>query len=340
MNFSSDTSAPAHPNVLAAIARVNSGTEPSYGNDSVTKRVRLQLAAVFKTEDFDFWMTASGTASNALALSCFCPPTGAILCHEEAHIERDERGAPEFFSGGGKLSLLTGKGAKIEEGALRAALSAIQPGFVHETPATVLSLTNLTECGLAYSVDEVRRYAALAHEYGLRVHLDGARLANALVKTGATPADMTWKAGVDVLTLGLTKTGAMGCEIIILFGKAREKWGELQARAKRSGHMPPKMRFLAAQAEAMFDGDLWLDLAGRANASATRLAAGLIAQPGVHLAYKPDGNEVFVRLPDGLAERLSSAGATFYPWPGGSHRFVCSWSTTDEEIAAVEAAMG
>ena len=132
----------------------------------------------------------------------------------------------------------------------------------------------------------------------------------------------------------------MGCEIIILFGKAREKWGELQARAKRSGHMPPKMRFLAAQAEAMFDGDLWLDLAGRANASATRLAAGLIAQPGVHLAYKPDGNEVFVRLPDGLAERLSSAGATFYPWPGGSHRFVCSWSTTDEEIAAVEAAMG
>ncbi|MEQ9435171.1 beta-eliminating lyase-related protein [Hyphomonas sp.] len=340
MNFSSDTSAPAHPNVLAAMARVNTGTEPSYGADSVTRRVRLQLQSVFETEDFDFWMTASGTASNALALSCFCPPTGAVLCHEEAHIERDERGAPEFFSGGGKLSLLTGKGAKIDEDVLRAALAAIQPGFVHETPAAVLSLTNLTECGLAYSADQIHRYAALAHGHGLTVHLDGARLANALVSTGATPAEMTWKAGVNVLTLGLTKTGAMGCEIIILFGKARDKWGELQARAKRSGHMPPKMRFIAAQAEAMFDGGLWLDLAGRANAKATRLAAGLIAQPGVQLAYKPDGNEVFVRLPDGLAERLSAAGAAFYPWPGGHHRFVCSWATSDEEIAAIETAMG
>lgn len=340
MNFSSDTTAPAHPNILAALARVNSGNEPSYGADSVARRVRLQLEQVFETEDLDFWMTASGTASNALALSCFCPPTGAILCHEEAHIERDERGAPEFFSGGGKLSLLTGKGAKIEEGALRLALARIQPGFVHGTPATVLSLTNLTECGLAYGADEIRCRAALADDHGLTVHLDGARLANVLVRTGASPADMTWKAGVNVLTLGLTKTGAMGCEIIILFGKAREKLDELRARAKRSGHMPPKMRFLAAQAEAMFDGGLWLDLAGRANAKALRLAAALIAQPGVHLAYKPDGNEVFVRLPDGLAERLFAAGAAFYPWPGGCYRFVCSWSTTDEEIAAIETAMG
>ena len=340
MNFSSDTSAPAHPNVLAAIARVNSGMEPSYGADSVTARVRLLLKDVFETDDFDVWMTASGTASNALALSCFCPPTGAVLCHEEAHIQRDERGAPEFFSGGGKLSLLPGKGARIDEAALREALAAIQPGFVHETPAQVLSLTNLSECGLAYSADDVHRFAALAHGHGLTVHLDGARLGNALVKTGSSPAEMSWKAGVDVLTLGLTKTGAMGCELIVLFGKAREKWGELQARAKRSGHMPPKMRFLAAQAEAMLDGGLWLDLAGRANAKATRLAAALIAQPGVHLAYKPDGNEVFVRLPDGLAERLTAAGAKFYPWPGGCHRFVCSWSTTDAEIAAVETAMG
>ncbi|MBU1289259.1 MAG: threonine aldolase [Alphaproteobacteria bacterium] len=340
MNFSSDTSAPAHPNVLAALARVNTGNEASYGGDSVTGRLRGLLAEVFETEDFDFWMTASGTASNALALSCFCPPTGAVLCHAGAHIAVDERGAPEFFSGGGKLQLLGGPDGKIAADGLEAALARINHDFVHETPAHVLSLTNLTENGTAYSVAEVASHAAKAHAADLVVHLDGARFGNALVATGASPAEMSWKAGVDVLTFGLTKTGAMGCEIIMLFGKAREKAGELKARAKRSGHMPPKMRYLAAQAEAMLDGDLWLDLAARANKAALKLAATLMAQPGVHLVTKPGGNEVFARLPEGLAERLMAAGAVFYPWPDGSHRFVCSWATQDDEISAVATAMG
>ena len=340
MNFSSDTSAPAHPNVLAALARVNTGNEASYGGDSVTARLRSLLAEVFETEDFDFWMTASGTASNALALSCFCPSIGAVLCHDEAHIAIDERGAPEFFSGGGKLQLLAGPGGKIGADTLAEALAQIDHGFVHQTPAHVLSLTNLTESGTAYSVAEVTDLAAKARAAGLVVHLDGARFGNALVATGASPAQMSWKAGVDVLTFGLTKTGAMGCEIIMLFGKAREKWGELKARAKRSGHMPPKMRYLAAQAEAMLDGGLWLDLAGRANKAALKLAATLMAQPGVHLVTKPGGNEVFARLPEGLAETLMAAGAKFYPWPDGSHRFVCSWATDDDEISAVATVMG
>lgn len=339
MDFSSDTSAPAHQKVIEALGAVNTGMQGSYGNDDITARVKAQLANIFETDDLDVWVCASGTASNALALSCFCPPTGAILCHEEAHIERDERGAPEFFSGGGKLSLLPGDGAKIEESALRTALAEIDHSFVHETPAHVLSLTNLTECGTAYQVKKVRHFAALAHEAGLTVHMDGARLGNALSFLEVTPAQMTWQAGVDVLTLGLTKTGAIGCELIILFGRSRKQFAELKARAKRSGHMPPKMRYLAAQAEAMLADGLWLELSKAANARARELANVLCALPGVSLAYPVEGNEVFAVLPDGAVERLQAGGAKFYPWPGGCYRFVCAWTTTAQDIDALRDAL-
>jgi threonine aldolase len=339
MDFSSDTSAPAHPKVLEMLMSANTGSEGSYGNDSVTARVRGLLEATFETEDFDFWMCASGTASNALALSVMCSPTGAILCHEEAHIERDERGAPEFFTGGAKLQLLTGTGAKIEEAALRNALGRIDRSFVHETPAETLSLTNLTECGMAYDASEIRHYAALAHEAALSVHLDGARIANALASTNSSPADITWRAGVDVLTFGLTKTGAIGCEIILLFGDMRAKFDELKARAKRSGHMPPKMRFIAAQAEAMLESNLWLELAEQANTTATQLANILCAHEGVSLAYPVQGNEVFVHLPDAIAKKLLDAGSKFYPWPGGSHRLVCSWVTGQDELDVVRSVL-
>lgn len=318
---------------------MNIGMEGSYGNDSATARVRALLAQTFETEDFDMWICASGTASNALALSVMCPPTGAILCHAEAHIERDERGAPEFFTGGGKLSLLQGDGAQIEETALRAALAGIKRDFVHETPAHVLSLTNLTECGTAYSSAQIAHYAALARQAGLLVHLDGARFGNALVSTGASPAQMSWQAGVDTLTFGLTKTGAMGCEIILLFGQMRDSLTQLQARAKRSGHMPPKMRYMAAQAEAMLTDGLWLDLAAKANQQATRLANALCALPGVSLRYPVQGNEVFIALPDALATHLKVAGAKFYPWPGDCYRFVCAWSTSKGEIDALIGAL-
>ncbi|MDJ0920346.1 MAG: beta-eliminating lyase-related protein [Henriciella sp.] len=339
MDFSSDTSAPTHPAVLEALAAANAGNAPSYGDDAVTAAARAALAEVFETDDFDLWMCASGTASNALALSCFCPPTGAVLCHEGAHIAVDERGAPEFFSGGGKLQLLPGSQGKIDETALRGALARINHDFVHETPAHVLSLTNLTESGCAYRSEEIAHFAALAHEHDLTVHLDGARLANALVSTGASPAEMSWRAGVDVLTFGLTKTGAIGCEIILLFGRARAKLAELKARAKRSGHMPPKMRFLAAQATALLQDGLWLELARAANRSARQVANVLCAVDGVSLAQPVDGNEVFVTLPDALADRLLAAGAKFYPWPDGSYRLVCSWVTSEAEIEALRAAV-
>ncbi len=339
MDFSSDTSAPAHPAVLEALLGVNSGTMPSYGNDEVTGRVRGLLADTLETDNFEYWICASGTASNALALSVMCPPTGAVLCHAGAHINVDERGAPEFFTGGGKLQLLSGPKGQIAEGDLRVALERINHDFVHETPAHVLSLTNLTENGCAYSAEQIAHYAALAHEKSVLVHLDGARLANALVSTGSSAAEMTWKAGVDVLCLGLTKTGAIGCEIIVLFGDQREKFPELKARAKRSGHMPPKMRYLAAQAQALLQDGLWLDLALNANAVASRLGQGIEAAGG-SLAFPVEGNEVFAQLNEDQVFRLREAGAMFYPWPGGSQRFVTNWATTDEEVDAFLSILG
>lgn len=335
MDFSSDTSAPAHPKVLEAMMAANTGMQGSYGNDDITARLRNHLSRIFETDDFDMWMCASGTASNALALSVMCPPTGAILCHEEAHIERDERGAPEFFTGGGKLALLPGADARIDEAALTNALAGIDRNFVHETPPHVLSLTNLTESGAAYPAEQIQSYASMAKAAGLLTHLDGARLGNALAFTKASPAAMSWQAGIDVLTFGLTKTGAIGCEIILLFGKMRDRFAELQARAKRSGHMPAKMRYLAAQAEAMLQDGLWLDLAGQANRRARQLADAIQAVPGTALHHPVEGNEVFIEMPDETAKALIAAGAKFYPWPGGCYRFVCAWSTTDTDIQAL-----
>lgn len=335
MDFASDTTAPAHARVIDAIAEANSGSAGSYGADQVTARLRTVLAATFETDDFEFWVCASGTAANALALSVMCSSIGAIACHCEAHIERDERGAPEFFTGGAKLRLLPGDGAQIDETALRQTLSTNDPSFVHETPLETLSLTNLTECGTAYSVAQIEHYAALAKSAELNVHLDGARLANALVSQRVSPAEMSWKAGIDVLTLGLTKTGAIGCEIILLFGDMRRKFDALKARAKRSGHMPPKMRFLAAQALALLDDNLWLTLAAQANQSATSLANLLCAHNGVKLAHPTHGNEVFAILSDPVEAKILAAGVKCYPWPGGSYRFVCSWATQSRDLDAM-----
>lgn len=332
MDFSSDTSAPAHPAVLDALREANDGPAASYGDDHITNALRLDLEGVFETKDFDVWMCASGTAANALALSCFCPPTGAAMCHAEAHISVDERGAPEFFSGGGKLHLLNGANSKIDIEEIERAVSAINHDFVHETPAHVLSLTNLTESGAAYSAVELEARYAIAKAAGLSTHLDGARLGNALNATGATPAEMTWKSGVGVLCFGLTKTGAMGCELIMLFGEARQKFGELKARAKRSGHMPPKMRFLAAQARALLAGDLWLELSAKANARAKQLTS-VFTEAGIELAHPADGNEVFAKLTPAVADKLAKQGAKFYPWPDGSYRFVCAWTTTEADVS-------
>ncbi len=335
--FGSDTESPAHPKILHAVTAANKGRAASYGADDWCAAAQAALADVFETH-VSAYFCASGTAANAIALSALCSPVGAVLCHREAHIERDERGACEFYTGGGKLQLLDGADGRIGLDALEAALAARHPDFVHETPAEVLSLTNLTECGTTYDHDGLAVRAELAKAHGLMVHLDGARFANAVASTKVSPADLSWRAGVDVLTFGATKNGALGCDVIVGFGDARSRWAALEARAKRGGHMPAKQRYLAAQMGAYLADDLWLALASQANDAAVQLGAGLSARPGAALAYPIEGNEVFVRLSDADRQALTKAGVGHYPWPGGSARFVCSWSTGPDDVAAALAA--
>jgi threonine aldolase len=334
MNFLSDTTAPAHPALLEALTAANTGFAASYGADAISARVEARLKEIFET-DLKVLFAVSGTASNALALSALCPNHGAILCHDEAHIHRDERGAPEFFTGGAKLIPLHGDHARISLASLDQALGEIPEGFVHTSPVRVLSLSNLTESGSAYTPAEVAERAARLEGRPARIHMDGARFANALVSLGCTPAALTWQAGVDALCFGATKNGALGAEAVILFPSVMDRFEELQARQKRAGHMAPKMRFMAAQFEAWLTNDLWLDLARTANAHAARLADGLGAIDGVEILHPVAGNEVFARMPDALAERLRAAGAGFYGWPDGSARFVTSWCTPDSEVDAL-----
>lgn len=337
MNFLSDTTAPAHPALLDALLQANRGYAPSYGADAISQRVEARLKEIFET-DLKVLFAVSGTASNALALSVLCPPHGAILCHDEAHIHRDERGAPEFFTGGGKLIPLHGPHARIALPELDRALAEIPEGFVHTAPVRVLSLSNLTESGTAYTPADVAERAGRLDGRPAFVHMDGARFANALVSLDCSPADLTWRAGVDALCFGATKNGALGAEAVILFPSVMDRFEDLQARQKRAGHMAPKIRFLAAQFEAWLEGDLWLALARSANSRAREIAEALGAVADVEILHPVEGNEVFARLPDALADRLRQAGAGFYRWPDGSARFVASWCTEAAEIAALRTA--
>ncbi|WP_440957775.1 threonine aldolase family protein [Oceanicaulis sp. LC35] len=339
MNFLSDTTAPAHPALLDALVETNEGFAPSYGADAVSAGVKQRLQDIFETE-LEVVFTVSGTASNALALSVLCPPDAMVLCHDEAHIHRDERGAPEFFTKGGKLLPLAGDHARISPDALADALKQWPSDFVHATPPAVLSLSQLNESGCAYTLDELDNLIGQAKARDLKIHMDGARFSNALVTLGCTPAEMTWKAGVDILSLGATKNGALASEAVILFPSVKDHLPRLQAHQKRAGLMLPKMRFVSAQMGAWLEDGLWLELARSANDAARRLSEGLAALDGAALVHPTQGNEVFIRLEEALATRLRDAGAGFYSWPDGSARFVTSWCTTDAEIGALLEAAG
>lgn len=341
MNFASDTTAPVHPNVLSAMAGVNEGSVPSYGEDAINEALRKRLRVLFETDRLAASVVVSGTSSNALALSMLTPCHGAILCHEAAHIHEHERGAPEFYTGGAKLLLLSGDHGRLGEEALTAALAHRDPEFVHESPAFALSLSNLTEYGTVYTPDEVASLTRAAKSAGLGVHMDGARFANAVVACGAAPADLSWRAGADILSLGLTKTGAISAEIVVLFSETADRFDELEARRKRAGLMPPKARYAAAEALAMLDDDLWLTLARQANAAAQRLSEGLAGIAGAELVHPVEGNLIFVRLPWAIIERLGESGAGFYQ-RGGDRvcRLVCSWATQEAEIEALLRAAG
>jgi threonine aldolase len=312
MNFASDNTAGIAPDILRALAGANDGFALGYGNDERSRDVERLFAHVFE-RDVAVFLVTTGTAANAIALAHVSPPWGAVLCHREAHAITDECGAPEFFGGGLRLIGLPGEACKLAPQTLQNALGDELWGGPHHVSPSALSLTQATEAGTIYRLDEIGALAALAHARGLAVHMDGARFANALVRLAVTPAEMTWKSGIDVLSLGATKAGAMAAEAIVFFDPARA--ASMAERRKRGGHLVSKMRLLSAQLDAYFADGLWLDNARHANAMARRLVAGLTALKGVQLLYKVDANEIFVVLPVQVHDALQAAGAQYHPWP-------------------------
>ena len=341
MIFTSDNVGGVAPEILEAVGAAAGGAAMPYGNDDATARAVAQVRETFEAPEAAVYFVPTGTAANALALGCICPPWGALYCHEAAHVERDECGAPEFYTAGAKLSLIPGPDARMDPAALAARARLGGGRFVHAVQNGAVSVSQATEYGAAYSCAEIAEIAAIAHGHGMAVHMDGTRFANALLRLGCTPAEMSWKAGVDVLCLGATKNGAMAAEAVILFDPARA-W-EFELRRKRGGHLFSKMRFLAAQMEAYLAGGLWLRLAGHANAMADRLAAAIEAAPGARVLNAIGANMVFAEITLGQHRRLAAEGAAYYPWPGGQDlegpddaalrvRLVCSHQTGEAEV--------
>lgn len=330
MRFFSDNAAAAHPKVIEAISESNR-LDTAYDGDDWSSRLDKSFSDLFETEVRALWVT-TGTAANCLALAALCPPYGAILCHRDAHIENDEAGAPGFFTGGAKLILLDGPGAKITPDSVAEACGRIRKD-VHQVQPAAISITNATEYGLAYSADEVAALGELARERGFGLHIDGARFANALATTGDSPADATWRAGVDALSFGFVKNGGLNAEALILF--RTDLADEIEVRRKRSGHLLSKGRMLAAQILAMLEGDLWLENARSANCAARLLAE---AAPD-RLVYPVEANEVFLRASPEEAAALRAQGFDFYDWAAGEIRLVTSWDQAGEPVEKLASAI-
>ena len=342
MNFASDNTAPVAPAILDAIADANRGYARGYGNDDWTHGVEQRLSEIFEREVAVF-LVSTGTAANALALAQVAPPWGIVFCHVESHIATDECGAPEFFGGGLKLAGLPGAGGKIAPATLQGALAGYGDLAPHQMIPAALSITQASEAGTIYRPDEIAALAQIAHARSLAVHMDGARFANALVRLNASPAQVTWQSGVDVLSFGATKGGALAAEAVIVFDPARARF--MAERRKRGGHLLSKHRFLAAQFAAYLADDLWLGLARHANAMADRLAQGLQAI-GLRPVWPVEANLVFVLLPRALDARLREAGANYYLRPsenldvGADYvlaRLVTSFTTQHEDIERFQA---
>jgi threonine aldolase len=308
MNFASDNTAGIAPEILQALAAGNDGFVLGYGSDDVTREVERRIGEVFEREVAVF-LVPTGTAANALALAHVSPPWGAVFAHAEAHILTDECGAPEFFGGGLKLVGMPGVGCKVAPDTLAATVVRYQGHAPHQVVPAAFSFAQASEAGTIYRPAEIAALSRIAHDHGMRVHMDGARFANALVRLNASPAEATWKAGVDVLSFGATKGGALAAEAVVFFDRAAaQAMGE---RRKRAGHLLSKHRFLALQFRAFLENDCWLRLARHANAMADRLAAGLAAA-SLAPVWPVEANLVFVLLPPADVARLRQAGAQFY----------------------------
>lgn len=337
MNFLSDNAAPVAPAVLEAIIQANNGFAIAYGDDEWTRSVERHLSELFEREVAVF-LVPTGTAANALALAHLTPPWGAVLCHTDSHIATDECGAPEFFGGGLKLIGLPGEDGKVAVETLKRALREHFGHSPHQMIPSALSITQASEAGTIYRRDEIAALCDIAHERSLAVHMDGARFANALVRLDATPAQLTWQSGVDVLSFGATKAGALAAEAVVFFDPARAAF--MAERRKRAGHLLSKHRFLAAQFAAILTEGRWLALARRANRMADRLSAKLTAV-GLAPVWPVEANLVFVVLPRALDARLKAAGARYYERISASlkldpdhtlARLVTSFATQEDEI--------
>jgi threonine aldolase len=334
-NFGSDNVSPACGPIMAAIEAANRGPTASYGADEFTGRLSEMARRVFET-DLAIYPVATGTAANALALSQIAPPFGGIYCHDGAHIVTDECGAPEFFTGGARLLGLPSPTGKIRPEQIAAGIAIAEEMGVHHVKPSAISLTQATELGTVYSLEELSAISAVAKRHNLAVHVDGARFANALVRLGCSPAEATWKRGVDVLSLGASKNGALCAEAVVFFDRRRAV--EFERRRKQAGHLWSKLRYLSCQLLAYLEDDLWLRNARQANAMAARLARGLDDLPGARLLQAVEGNEIFAALPELLVDRLHQAGFHFYRWPwisvddGAAIRLVTSYATTEADV--------
>jgi threonine aldolase len=323
MRFFSDNAAPVCPQVLDALARANS-LDTAYDGDGWSKRLDGAFSDLFETQVRALWVP-SGTAANALALAALCPPHGSVVCHRDAHIQNDECGAPEFYTHGAKLMLAEGPGAKLTSETLGAALALIRDD-VHQVQPHAVSITNATEYGLVYAPGEVAAIGEIARARGLGLHMDGARFANAVAHLGCAPAEVTWRAGVDVLSFGFVKNGGMSAEALIFFRP--ELADATLYRRKRAGLLLSKGRYLAAQILAMLEDDLWLANARAANAGARLLAEAA----GDRLVHAVEANEVFLKVSAEEAAGLRALGFDFYDWGPGEARLVISWDQREEAI--------
>jgi threonine aldolase len=341
MIFASDNWAGAHPAVAENLARHATGYTSAYGSSDLDKRVEATFSEIFE-RDVAVFFVATGTAANSLSMSAFARPGGVAFCHREAHMIADEGGAPEFLTGGTRLCPVDGLEGRMDADRLRAEIARYPAAFVHSGQPAAVSITQASEIGTVYSLEQIAAIAEIAHGEGLPLHMDGARFANALVSLEATPAQMTWKSGVDVVSFGGTKNGCWCAEAVVFMdpGKARD----FPFIRKRAAQLFSKSRFIAAQFEAYLDGGLWLDIARHANAMTARLAELIEASPHARLAWKPQANELFPIIADPVVNRLKDAGAAFYPWhPPQGHgqdvrqgetmcRLVTSFATTRDDV--------
>ncbi len=334
VNFCSDNASGAAPEILRALEAANHGWAMPYGEDDWTRRVQARVQEIFETEAAVL-PVATGTAANVLCLSVMTPPYGAIYCHRDSHINVDECGAPEFYTGGAKLIPLPGDHGKIAPEVLAAAIEGA--GNVHAVQPAAVSLTNASEAGTVYTPEETGAIAEIAKGHGLGLHLDGARFANAIASLGCSPAEATWKAGVGALSLGATKNGVMAGELVVIFDPGPGQAERLGYLRKRGGHLFSKMRFLSAQLEAYLTDDLWLKNARHANAMAARLAQGLAELPGARLSHPVEANEIFATLPGPVIEGLFERGFEFYRWgpeANNEARLVLAFNTDPADVEA------